>query len=32
MERSGASLMAVGVQLDLKGDFDSQLMVFHKKS
>lgn len=30
-ERSGASLMATGVQLDLKGDFDSELLVFQKK-
>ena len=30
MTCSGASLMAVGVQPDLKGDFDSELLVFRK--
>ncbi|MDR6550072.1 alpha-galactosidase [Paenibacillus qinlingensis] len=30
LERSGASLMATGVQLELKGDFDSELVVFQK--
>jgi alpha-galactosidase len=31
VERSGASLMHAGVQLGLKGDFDSELLVFRKK-
>lgn len=28
--RSGASLMGAGVQVELKGDFDSELLVFQK--
>lgn len=30
LKRSGASLMARGIQLDLKGDYDSELLIFDK--